>query len=371
LAGSLPFAADLALPALRHLATIEGGRLLDTYGLRSGVNPVRGFFAHDYLGIDQGLLLIGLEHYRTGLVAQLTRRSAVMQRALANLGFGNSAAYALERSGPRSANAYVRIDTTDHLTQTVQVARSTSALAGDFLLELHPYGIDHHLNERFVDVDVAVNGTRLTTVRFNDRRGTGVVDVGSVYVPISRSALNLEANQVTLTWAGGERWIQLEDVELSGPTGRLGMQETWQVGQQDSSAGEFGSERALDDSCLVGDDAKRCERALNVVDEPATDLLFELSDVGAGRRLRLAAHETAEQAPVSVEVILNHALAGHVTLRSGEQAEVDLPPAILRQGWNHLILRHLGGAGAGEFIVWDAIRRGAPARCGAAVAAIH
>jgi len=357
LAGSLPFAADLALPALQHLAALQNGRLLDRYGMRDGLNPLRDFFGVGYLGIDRGALLLGIEQYRTGLIGRLVRQSPILARGLAAAGLRQGDAYRLEPAGPRSAHAYLRIDTTDHVTQTIHIDRPTViALAGDFLLELHPFGIDTARGDRFVDVELSVNGQFVRTLRFLDRRGDGVVDVGSVYVPLSPALLREATNTVTLTWAGGERWVQLDDVTLSAPMGRRGNQERWQLGEQDGSAREFGDERLVDNSCLVGDDPASCERALNVVNEPTTDLLFELSDLGVGRLLRLVAADTQGHRPVTVEVIVNSAIVTPgVALRSGGEATVTIAPSFLREGWNHLALRHARVPGDGEFITWDAV----------------
>lgn len=356
LAGSLPFAADLALPALQHVRELEDGRLFDRYGLKDAVNVHESFFASDYLGIDQGMLLLGAEHYRTRLVAQLVRQHPAIRRAIAQLGFRASGVL-LERIGPRSAHAYLFIDTTDHLTQTITIDRGDAGvpLAGDALLELHPFGMDTALGERFVDVEVAVNGAFLKTVRFVDRRGSGVVDVGSVYVPISASRLHDGANTISLTWLRGERWLQLEDVELREPTGRIGSQETWQIGEPDGTFHEFGEERLVDNSYLVGDDPATFEQALNAVVEPTTDILFELNDAGTDRLLRLVASQTQNAQPVTVEIRINDAVADHVTLTSGAEATLAIPQRLLRLGWNHLVLRHAQVLGNGEFILWDTL----------------
>jgi len=351
-AGSLAYAADLALPALQHLATLDNGQFFDLYGLKSGVNVLQNFFDSGYLGIDQGALLLGLERYRTGLVPQLVRQSPVIQQALSALGLQPGANLPLAITGPRSQHAYLLVDTTDHLTQTIEVARPALPAAGDLLLELHPFGMDNARGDRFVDLELRVNGQFLKTVRFLDRRGTGVVDVGSVYVPISPAALAQDTNLIELKWAGGERWVQLQDVELSGPTGRQGTQESWQIGQRHVPF-EFGDERLVNDSYLVGDDLKTMEQALNVVDEPITDILFELQDAGVDRLLRLAAQDTHNGLGVTVEVSVNDAVAGTVTLHPDEEGTVNISHLLLRQGWNHIRLRHANIPGEGEWILWD------------------
>lgn len=351
-AGALAYTADLALPALQHLASMQNGRLSDIYGLKSGVNVLQDFFDNEYLGIDQGALLLGLERYRTGQVAQLVRQSPVMQQALAALGLQPAPHLPLSISGPRNQHAYLLIDTSEHLTQTVQVARPALPVSGDLLLELHPFGMDNARGDRFVDVELRVNGQFLKTVRFLDRRGTGVVDVGSIYVAVNPSLLAQDMNTIEFLWVGGERWVQLQDVELSGPTGRKGTQEFWQIGQPNVSF-EFGDERRVNDSYLVGDNLTTLEQAVNVVDEPVTDILFELEDVAVDRRLRVVADDTHNGMAVTVEVSVNDAVVGTATLHPDEEGTVDISHMLLRAGWNHLRLRHANVPNQGEWILWD------------------
>ncbi len=358
LAGSLPFAADLALPALQHLASVQQGALRDRYGLKDAINVAQGFVANDYLGIDQGALLLGIEQYRTGLVGRLVRDHPVLQRALNQLGVRSRPTYRLEPSGPRSAHAYLLINTTDHLTQTIEFSTPSAIAAGDALLELHPSGIDHALGKRFVDVDVALNGQLLRRVRFLDRRGTGEADVSSVYVPMPTAMLQTSGTHIiTLTWADGERWVQLQDVHVNPPTGSTN-QDTWQIGQVDGAFQDFGEERLADNSYLIGEDPVTFERALNVVDEPMTDVLFMLQDASADRALRLVAAQTHNQLPVTVEVSVNDGIAGQAILAAGGEATVEISHTLLRQGWNHLQLRHAAIPREGEFVVWDALAFG-------------
>lgn len=160
---------------------------------------------------------------------------------------------------------------------------------------------------------------------------------------------------MTLTWVDGERWVQVEDVQLSGPTGRRGTQATWQIGQRDGAFSEFIDEGLVDDSYLVGDSAKTFEQALNVVSEPTTDILFELTEAGSDRLLRLIAKETQNNRPVTVEVRVNDATAGYVTFHNGEEATLEISRLLLRAGWNHIALRHANVIGDGEYVIWDAL----------------
>ena len=141
----------------------------------------------------------------------------------------------------------------------------------DYLLELHAFGIDTAADGKLVDADVTVDGQFIKTVRFRDRRGDGGVDVGNVYVPIPPSAIHHPDSAIALRWVAGERWVQIEDVELRSPTGR-GSQPVWNIGLHDGSNADFGDERLTDDSYVVGDNLKTFEQVLNVVDEPTTDI---------------------------------------------------------------------------------------------------
>jgi hypothetical protein len=71
-AGSIMFlsadpAENQAYQALEYLYT-DQPRLWGLYGFRDGFNLEQSWFAHDYIGIDQGMTLLAIENYRTGLV---------------------------------------------------------------------------------------------------------------------------------------------------------------------------------------------------------------------------------------------------------------------------------------------------------------
>ena len=102
--GSLPFAPEVTLPALRELARRYPGTLwTDDYGFRDAFNPSftfpdarvkensevtdAGWFDHDYLGIDQGPILIMAENLRTGLVWETLKKSPYLVRGLERAGF--------------------------------------------------------------------------------------------------------------------------------------------------------------------------------------------------------------------------------------------------------------------------------------------
>jgi hypothetical protein len=101
-AASIAFAPEIAIPAIEEMATTWGDLIYTRYGfldafnpsfkydvpVRHGsVDPVRGWVDGDYLGIDQGPIVIMIENHRSGLVWKTLRRNAHIVRGLRNAGF--------------------------------------------------------------------------------------------------------------------------------------------------------------------------------------------------------------------------------------------------------------------------------------------
>jgi hypothetical protein len=101
-AGALPFAPEIALPALRAMRARFGENLYGKWGFWDAFNltlkepqPVRhgrivpgvGWFDTDALGIDQGISLVMIENYRSGLVWKTMRRNPHIVRGLRRAGF--------------------------------------------------------------------------------------------------------------------------------------------------------------------------------------------------------------------------------------------------------------------------------------------
>ena len=89
---SLPFAPEVALSALRHLCErypemIRDGRL------PSGFNPTlpgggpSGWVSEGYLGLDQGIIVLMVENYRSQLIWKLMRRCPYIGSGLRRAGF--------------------------------------------------------------------------------------------------------------------------------------------------------------------------------------------------------------------------------------------------------------------------------------------
>lgn len=101
--GSIPFAPEVTIPALMSMRARYGARLYTRYGFkdafnpgftfvdarsRSGsVDPVHGWVANDYLGIDQGPILAMMENHRSGLVWRVMRTNPHIVRGLRRIGF--------------------------------------------------------------------------------------------------------------------------------------------------------------------------------------------------------------------------------------------------------------------------------------------
>ncbi|MGH7521803.1 MAG: glucoamylase family protein, partial [Gemmatimonadales bacterium] len=100
--GSVPFAPEVTIPALLAMRTTYGNKLFSTYGFLDAFNPTftasgqqevgtvdpaLGWFDVDYLGIDQGPILIMVENYRTGFVWNVMKTNPHIIRGLQRAGF--------------------------------------------------------------------------------------------------------------------------------------------------------------------------------------------------------------------------------------------------------------------------------------------
>jgi hypothetical protein len=102
--GSIPFAPEITIPALVAMREKYGSHLYDRYGFRDAFNPSLasysfttrrgsivpgvGWFDDDYLGIDQGPIVLMIENYRSGMIWETMKRNPHMVRGLCRAGFG-------------------------------------------------------------------------------------------------------------------------------------------------------------------------------------------------------------------------------------------------------------------------------------------
>lgn len=93
--GSVPFAPEICLPALEAMWNTYGDSLVGQFGFKDAFNPgftacgrlPNGWFDVDYLGIDQGPIILMLENYRTGLIWNLMKKNPYIQKGLVRAGF--------------------------------------------------------------------------------------------------------------------------------------------------------------------------------------------------------------------------------------------------------------------------------------------
>ena len=93
--GSVSFAPEICIPALKAMRTIYGRRLWSEYGFFDAFNPTYvtpatgpdGWFDHDYLGIDQGPIAIMIENLRNGFVWKIMRKNPYVVEGLKRAGF--------------------------------------------------------------------------------------------------------------------------------------------------------------------------------------------------------------------------------------------------------------------------------------------
>lgn len=93
--GSVPFAPEICLPALESMWTNYGDSLVGAYGFKDAFNPSfnacgklpKGWFDIDYLGIDQGPIILMLENYRSGFLWNLMKKNPYIRKGLFEAGF--------------------------------------------------------------------------------------------------------------------------------------------------------------------------------------------------------------------------------------------------------------------------------------------
>jgi hypothetical protein len=100
--GSLPFAPELAMPAMLDMHRRYGQYIYSKYGFLDAFNPsfdfnipvqsgrsIPGFgwVGSDYLGIDQGAILAMIENYRSGMIWDVMRKNPYVRRGLTRAGF--------------------------------------------------------------------------------------------------------------------------------------------------------------------------------------------------------------------------------------------------------------------------------------------
>jgi hypothetical protein len=84
-AGSIAFAPEIVVPALMNMLEIEN--LWGPYGFFDSFNPTLDWVNSDYIGIDQGPIVVMIENFRTGLIWNYFMNDSLIQTGLKKLGF--------------------------------------------------------------------------------------------------------------------------------------------------------------------------------------------------------------------------------------------------------------------------------------------
>jgi hypothetical protein len=90
--GSLPFAPEIALPAIRHICECNP-RVAREGRLPNGLNPTLknhttfGWASEGYFGLDQGLIALMIENHRSQLIWNLMRECPYIRAGLTRAGF--------------------------------------------------------------------------------------------------------------------------------------------------------------------------------------------------------------------------------------------------------------------------------------------
>jgi hypothetical protein len=91
---SLPFAPEVVIPTVRHLAALDLG-MTRPYGFKPSFNqtfavadsPTGWWVTPYHFGIDQGPVVLAVENYRTGLIWNVMRRCPYVVAGLWRAGF--------------------------------------------------------------------------------------------------------------------------------------------------------------------------------------------------------------------------------------------------------------------------------------------
>lgn len=89
-AGSIVFAPEIVIPTLINFKEKFGREgLWDKYGFVDAFNQTAGWYDKDYIGIDQGPIIIMIENFRSEFVWKLMMKDPVIQNGLKRLNFEN------------------------------------------------------------------------------------------------------------------------------------------------------------------------------------------------------------------------------------------------------------------------------------------
>jgi hypothetical protein len=86
--GAIVFEPEIVIPTLKNMYDVYGEKgLWGKYGFKDAFNPTVNWYAEDYLGLDQGPIIIMIENLRNGFVWRYMMKDPVVIRGLSILDF--------------------------------------------------------------------------------------------------------------------------------------------------------------------------------------------------------------------------------------------------------------------------------------------
>jgi len=91
---SLPFTPEISLPAIRHLCerypqVSRGFRLPSAFNPTLTESEPKGWISEGYFGLDQGMIVLMIENYRSQLIWKLMQKCPYIRKGLRRAGFRN------------------------------------------------------------------------------------------------------------------------------------------------------------------------------------------------------------------------------------------------------------------------------------------
>ncbi|MBK9096665.1 MAG: Tat pathway signal protein [bacterium] len=84
---SIFFAPEIVIPTIKSFNEKFGKNLWGSYGYLDAFNPTLNWFNKEYIGIDQGPLLLMIENFRSGLIWKYVMKDQIILTGLERLGF--------------------------------------------------------------------------------------------------------------------------------------------------------------------------------------------------------------------------------------------------------------------------------------------
>jgi hypothetical protein len=134
-AGSLMFAPDICIPALRAMLVKFGKEIYGRYGFADAFNPTTGWVSPYVIGIDVGITLLSAEDLRTGNVWKWFMSNVEPQRALDMVGLVKQPSPpegSLTATGPQSGQNKQGTETDSSATGAISLAPGAPIPASSF-----------------------------------------------------------------------------------------------------------------------------------------------------------------------------------------------------------------------------------------------